>query len=71
MKYRILLPLTIEAAPADVAGAAKKGFQALADLFNSGEPVTIHLLPQDGSEEAVLGESVLNACFQAHSTPKF
>jgi hypothetical protein len=70
MKYHILLQVTINAAPTDLAGAARKGFDAIANKFNSGEPLTIHLLPQDGSPEALLQDQILDACFQAHSVPK-
>ena len=69
MKYHILLQVEIEAAPADLGGAARKGFNAIAKKFNSGQPITIHLLPQDGSPEALLQDKILDACFQAHSTP--
>lgn len=65
MKYLILLPLTVEADPADFGDAGRKGFDALADLFNSGQPVTIHLLPLDDSPEARMGQKVLNCCFTA------
>jgi len=71
MKYRILLALEVEADPADVGAAAQQGFKALAQLFNSRRPVTLHLLPQDGSHEALLTEQILDVCFQAHSKPKF
>jgi hypothetical protein len=71
MKYRILLALMVEADPADFGGAARAGFNALADKMNSDEPVEIHLLPQDGSPEAVLGERVLASCFKAESKPSF
>ena len=71
MKYHILLQVEVNAAPADLGGAARKGFQAIADKFNSGQPVSIHLLPQDGSPEAVLADQILASCFQAHSKPKF
>jgi hypothetical protein len=70
MRYRILIALTVEAAPADLGSAADKGFQAVADLYNEGKPITIHLLPQDGSAEAQIAEKVLNACFTATSTPE-
>lgn len=68
MKYRILLALTVEADPADFGGAARKGFNALATKFNSARPIEIHLMPQDGSPEAVLAERVLAACFTASAT---
>lgn len=71
MKYHILLQVEVSAAPADLAGAARKGFNAIADKFNNGQPVTIHLLPQDGSPEHLLADKILDSCFQAHSKPKF
>ncbi len=71
MKYRILIPLIVEADPADIAGAAQEGFQAVADLFNNGDPLCLHILPQDGSPEALTAERVLSACFTASSIPQF
>jgi hypothetical protein len=71
MKYHILLALEVEADPADLGGAARKGFNKLAQHFNSGKPITLHLLPQDGSPEAVLQDRILAACFKADSKPSF
>ena len=71
MKYHILLALEVEALPADLGGAARKGFNKLAEHFNSGKPITLHLLPQDGSPEALLQDKILSACFKADSKPKF
>jgi hypothetical protein len=71
MKYHILLALEVEALPADLGGAARKGFDKLAEQFNSDQPITLHLLPQDGSPEAVLQKKILACCFKADSKPKF
>jgi hypothetical protein len=71
MKYHILLALEVESDPADFGGAARQGFNLLAEKFNSGKPITLHLLPQDGSPEAVLQKKILAACFKADSKPKF
>lgn len=69
MKYHILIPITVEAEPADLGGAARKGFKALADMVNDRKLITIHMLPQDGSTEAVLAQKVLDCCFTATSKP--
>lgn len=70
MKYSILLEVVVNADPADLGGAARKGFNAIADKFNSGKPIEVYLLPQDGSDEAELGKAVLASCFKASSTPR-
>lgn len=69
MKYHILLALEVDADPADFGGAARKGFNALARKVNSGTPIELHLLPVDGSPEALMAEKVLASCFTASSKP--
>ncbi|WP_210116245.1 hypothetical protein [Hymenobacter fodinae] len=68
MKYTVLLPVTIEADPADFRGAAQKGFEAIADLYNGYRPAKIHLVPQDGSDEANLTQAILSSTFTASTT---
>ncbi len=69
MKYLVLLALEVEADPADLGGAARKGFNALARLVNSGAPIQLHLVPEDGDPEGMLARRLLNSSFKAQSKP--
>lgn len=71
MKYLILLPVVVEADPADFGGAARKGFEAIADYFNEPSEMTVHLVPLDDGEEAKAACKVLNCTFKATTTPQF
>lgn len=68
MNYLILLPVVIEADPADFRDAAHKGFQAIADLCSGEAAATIHMLQLDSSPEAVMAQRLLSCTFTAATT---
>ena len=71
MKYHIILALEVTADPGDIAGAARKGFDALAQQFNTNKPIKLKILMQDGSEEAELLPRILKASFGAQAPVSF
>jgi len=65
MKWLVLLPVTVEADPADFATAGQLGMEAIGEFFTEEREMKVHLLMQDGSDEVEMLKAILAGTLSA------